>query len=62
MVSDQPHAFTLVKLSSNFSLASAIEAVSEAVALVATAEVDKLQLTSSPQRCSPRRHIRPTAG
>nr|AAA63117.1 u296r [Mycobacterium leprae] len=62
MVSDQPHTVTLVKLSGNFLLTSTIEAVGEAVALVAKAVVDKLQLTSSPQRCSPCWRIRPTAG
>ena len=42
-VSDQPHAANLVKLSGNFLLASAIESVGEAVALVAKAGVDRLQ-------------------
>jgi 3-hydroxyisobutyrate dehydrogenase-like beta-hydroxyacid dehydrogenase len=43
VVSDQPHTANLVKLSGNFLLASAIEAVSEAVALVAKAGVDRQQ-------------------
>jgi 3-hydroxyisobutyrate dehydrogenase-like beta-hydroxyacid dehydrogenase len=43
VVSDQPHAANLVKLSGNFLLASAIETVGEAVALVAKAGVDRLQ-------------------
>lgn len=43
VVSEQPHAANLVKLSGNFLLASAIETVSEAVALVAKAGVDRLQ-------------------
>jgi 3-hydroxyisobutyrate dehydrogenase-like beta-hydroxyacid dehydrogenase len=43
VVSDQPHIANLVKLSGNFLLASAIETVSEAVALVAKAGVDRQQ-------------------
>jgi 3-hydroxyisobutyrate dehydrogenase-like beta-hydroxyacid dehydrogenase len=43
VVSDQPHAANLVKLSGNFLIASAIESVGEAVALVAKAGVDRLQ-------------------
>jgi 3-hydroxyisobutyrate dehydrogenase-like beta-hydroxyacid dehydrogenase len=43
VVSDQPHAANLVKLSGNFLLASAIESVGEAVALVAKAGVDRQQ-------------------
>jgi 3-hydroxyisobutyrate dehydrogenase-like beta-hydroxyacid dehydrogenase len=43
VVSDQPHTANLVKLSGNFLLASAIETVSEAVALVAKAGVDRQQ-------------------
>jgi 3-hydroxyisobutyrate dehydrogenase-like beta-hydroxyacid dehydrogenase len=43
VVSDQPHAANLVKLSANFLIASAIESVGEAVALVAKAGVDRLQ-------------------
>jgi 3-hydroxyisobutyrate dehydrogenase-like beta-hydroxyacid dehydrogenase len=43
VVSEQPHAANLVKLSGNFLLASAIETVGEAVALVAKAGVDRLQ-------------------
>jgi 3-hydroxyisobutyrate dehydrogenase-like beta-hydroxyacid dehydrogenase len=43
VVSEQPHAANLVKLSGNFLLASAIESVGEAVALVAKAGVDRLQ-------------------
>jgi 3-hydroxyisobutyrate dehydrogenase-like beta-hydroxyacid dehydrogenase len=43
VVSDQPHTANLVKLSGNFLIASAIEAVGEAVALVAKAGVDRLQ-------------------
>ncbi|MEB3979711.1 NAD(P)-dependent oxidoreductase [Mycobacterium sp. 663a-19] len=43
VVSDQPHAANLVKLSGNFLLASAIETVSEAVALVAKSGVDRQQ-------------------
>jgi 3-hydroxyisobutyrate dehydrogenase-like beta-hydroxyacid dehydrogenase len=43
VVSDQPHSANLVKLSGNFLLASAIESVSEAVALVAKAGVDRQQ-------------------
>ena len=51
VVSDQPHTANLVKLSGNFLIASAIESVGEAVALVAKAGVDRQQyvdlLTSS---------------
>ncbi|HKI42275.1 MAG: NAD(P)-dependent oxidoreductase [Mycobacterium sp.] len=51
VVSDQPHTANLVKLSGNFLIASVIESVSEAVALVAKAGVDRQQyvdlLTSS---------------
>ena len=43
VVSDQPHAANLVKLSGNFLIASAIESVGEAVALVTKAGVDRLQ-------------------
>jgi 3-hydroxyisobutyrate dehydrogenase-like beta-hydroxyacid dehydrogenase len=43
VVSDQPQAANLVKLSGNFLLASAIESVGEAVALVAKAGVDRQQ-------------------
>jgi 3-hydroxyisobutyrate dehydrogenase-like beta-hydroxyacid dehydrogenase len=43
VVSEQPHAANLVKLSGNFLLASAIESVGEAVALVAKAGVDRQQ-------------------
>ena len=43
VVSDRPQAANLVKLSGNFLLASAIESVSEAVALVAKAGVDRQQ-------------------
>ena len=43
VVSERPPAANLVKLSGNFLLASAIESVSEAVALVAKAGVDRLQ-------------------
>ncbi len=43
VVSDQPQAANLVKLSGNFLIASAIESVGEAVALVAKAGVDRQQ-------------------
>lgn len=43
VVSDEPHTANLVKLSGNFLLASAIETVGEAVALVAKAGVDRQQ-------------------
>jgi len=43
VVSDQPHTANLVKLSGNFLLASAIETVSEAVALVGKAGVNRQQ-------------------
>ncbi|HUE33862.1 MAG TPA: NAD(P)-dependent oxidoreductase [Mycobacterium sp.] len=43
VVSDQPQTANLVKASGNFLLASAIESVSEAVALVAKAGVDRQQ-------------------
>ncbi|MGA9362266.1 MAG: NAD(P)-dependent oxidoreductase [Mycobacterium sp.] len=43
VVSEQPHAANLVKLSGNFLIASAIESVGEAVALVAKAGVDRQQ-------------------
>jgi 3-hydroxyisobutyrate dehydrogenase-like beta-hydroxyacid dehydrogenase len=43
VVSDQPRTANLVKLSGNFLLASAIETVSEAVALVGKAGVDRQQ-------------------
>ena len=43
VVSDQPQSANLVKLSGNFLIASAIESVGEAVALVAKAGVDRLQ-------------------
>jgi 3-hydroxyisobutyrate dehydrogenase-like beta-hydroxyacid dehydrogenase len=43
VVSDRPHTANLVKLSGNFLLASAIETVAEAVALVAKAGVDRQQ-------------------
>ena len=41
VVSEQPQAANLVKLSGNFLIASAIESVGEAVALVAKAGVDR---------------------
>ncbi len=51
VVADQPHTANLVKLSGNFLIASVIESVGEAVALVAKAGVDRQQyvdlLTSS---------------
>ena len=43
VVSEQPHTANLVKLSGNFLLASAIESIGEAVALVAKAGVDRQQ-------------------
>jgi 3-hydroxyisobutyrate dehydrogenase-like beta-hydroxyacid dehydrogenase len=43
VVSEQPHTANLVKLSGNFLLASAIETISEAVALVAKAGADRQQ-------------------
>jgi 3-hydroxyisobutyrate dehydrogenase-like beta-hydroxyacid dehydrogenase len=43
VVSERPHTANLVKLSGNFLIASAIESVSEAVALVAKAGVDRQQ-------------------
>ena len=43
VVSEQPQAANLVKLSGNFLIASAIESVGEAVALVAKAGVDRMQ-------------------
>ncbi|OBH10179.1 NAD(P)-dependent oxidoreductase [Mycobacterium sp. E3247] len=43
VVSEQPHTANLVKLSGNFLIASVIESVSEAVALVAKAGVDRQQ-------------------
>ena len=43
VVSDQPHTANLVKLSGNFLLASAIETVSEAVALVGKAGANRQQ-------------------
>jgi 3-hydroxyisobutyrate dehydrogenase-like beta-hydroxyacid dehydrogenase len=43
VVSDQPHTANLVKLSGNFLIASAIESVGEAVALVTKAGVDRLR-------------------
>jgi 3-hydroxyisobutyrate dehydrogenase-like beta-hydroxyacid dehydrogenase len=43
VVSERPHTANLVKLSGNFLLASAIESISEAVALVAKAGVDRQQ-------------------
>lgn len=43
VVSERPHTANLVKLSGNFLIASAIESVSEAAALVAKAGVDKQQ-------------------
>lgn len=42
VVSEQPHAANLVKLSGNFLLASVIESIGEAVALVGKAGVDPL--------------------
>lgn len=42
VVSEQPHTANLVKLSGNFLIASAIESLGEAVALVAKAGVDRL--------------------
>ncbi|OBH32953.1 6-phosphogluconate dehydrogenase [Mycobacterium sp. E1715] len=41
VVSEQPHTANLVKLSGNFLIASVIESLSEAVALVAKAGVDR---------------------
>jgi 3-hydroxyisobutyrate dehydrogenase-like beta-hydroxyacid dehydrogenase len=43
VVSERPHTANLVKLSGNFLLASAIESIGEAVALVAKAGVDRQQ-------------------
>ncbi|ORV86549.1 6-phosphogluconate dehydrogenase [Mycobacterium interjectum] len=43
VVSEQPHTANLVKLSGNFLLASAIETIAEAVALVSKAGVDRQQ-------------------
>jgi 3-hydroxyisobutyrate dehydrogenase-like beta-hydroxyacid dehydrogenase len=43
VVSDRPNAASLVKLSGNFLIASVIEALGEAMALVAKAGVDKHQ-------------------
>lgn len=43
VVSERPHTANLVKLSGNFLIASVIESLSEAVALVAKAGVDRQQ-------------------
>lgn len=43
VVSERPHTANLMKLSGNFLIASVIESVSEAVALVAKAGVDRQQ-------------------
>ena len=43
VVSERPHTANLVKLSGNFLIASAIESLGEAVALVAKAGVDRTQ-------------------
>ncbi|SPM30361.1 3-hydroxyisobutyrate dehydrogenase or related beta-hydroxyacid dehydrogenase, partial [Mycobacterium terramassiliense] len=43
VVSEQPHTANLVKLSGNFLLASAIETIAEAVALVSKAGIDRQQ-------------------
>lgn len=43
VVSEEPHTANLVKLSGNFLIASVIESLSEAVALVAKAGVDRQQ-------------------
>ncbi len=43
VVSERPHTANLVKLSGNFLIASAIESIGEAVALVAKAGVDRMQ-------------------
>jgi len=43
VVSEQPHTANLVKLSGNFLIASAIESLGEAIALVAKGGVDPLQ-------------------
>lgn len=43
VVSEQPHTANLVKLSGNFLIASAIESLGEAIALVAKGGVDQLQ-------------------
>ena len=48
VVSEQPHTANLVKLSGNFLIASAIESVGEAVALVAKAGVDRLAVRRHP--------------
>ena len=43
VVHERPHAANLIKLSGNFLLASAIEALGEAIALVAKAGIDRRQ-------------------
>ena len=43
VVAEKPHTANLVKLSGNFLIASVIESVGEAVALVGKAGVDRLQ-------------------
>lgn len=47
VVSDDPTAASLVKLSGNFLIASVIESLGEALALVAKAGVDKEQYVES---------------
>ena len=41
MISEEPHAANLVKLSGNFLMASAIEALGEAIALIGKSGIDR---------------------
>jgi 3-hydroxyisobutyrate dehydrogenase-like beta-hydroxyacid dehydrogenase len=41
VISEEPHAANLVKLSGNFLMASAIEALGEAIALIGKAGIDR---------------------
>jgi 3-hydroxyisobutyrate dehydrogenase-like beta-hydroxyacid dehydrogenase len=61
VVSEQPKAANLVKLSGNFLIASVIESLGEALALVTKGGVDKRQYLDflTPRHYSRRRSIRP---
>ena len=62
-ISDQAPKANLVKLSGNFLIASVIEALGEAIALVSKAGIGRATMSiSSPRRCSARRSTRPTVG
>ena len=61
IIGDRPSAANLVKISGNFLLATVIECLGEAFALIRKGELTRMPISkSSPARCSRPRRTRPT--